>query len=591
MSTEPTSTANGPVQVTVVWGSSAPMDITEIEALVDLLPDEGIFTNKLVNGRDPAPPADGEYKAPIDVDDRLANVQFEGPGESKVRWTELQVSASLLVKGLSVQETVDTLLDELRVALADDPRVASWDWDAERVQIEKMAYGWIAKHPELSDRLPDGLREDFERKHEAGLHPRFVHAWHLGGWLVRGEKPFKQATAGQEAPAEAAPQAASKPPKVKIEATPFKRFNPGDLPCREWLYGAHYQRGIITATVGPGGGGKSSLNLVELIAMCTGRNLLGEQPLVRCRAWYHNAEDGPDEIYLRIAAVLQHYNISQDELEGWLFVTSGLTMPIRVGTSRLGRPVIEAATVEAVINTITTNEIGVTSFDPLIATHSSVENVTGEMDMVIREFARIANVTECSIEIVHHTRKPAPGQEELGVVDSRGAGAIIDAVRSARVLNRMSKTEADKIHMDEADRLLHFRVDKGKANMAPPAVARWYKFKGVELPNGEDVGVVTAWQHPDYGGAVSEVSEAANRATDHVFITLLTRFTVEGRKASASPGANYAPNLFCKEREAKVAKVSKEALASAMRRLFEARKIRVEEAGTGTHRNQRLVIV
>ena len=102
----------------------------------------------MTNGRDPTPPAAGEYKAPIDVDERLANVQYEGPGESKVRWTELQVSASLLGKGLSVQETVDTLLEELRVSLADDPRVASWDWDAERVQVEKFCYSWIAKHPE-----------------------------------------------------------------------------------------------------------------------------------------------------------------------------------------------------------------------------------------------------------------------------------------------------------------------------------------------------------------------------------------------------------------------------------------------------------
>ena len=92
--------------------------------------------------------------------------------------------------------------------------------------------------------------------------------------------------------------------------------------------------------------------------------------------------------------------------------------------------------------------------------------------MVIREFARIANVTECAVEIVHHTRKPAPGQEELGVLDSRGAGAIINAVRSARVLNTMSKAEADKVGVDEVDRRLYFRIDRGKANMAPPAAAQ-----------------------------------------------------------------------------------------------------------------------
>ena len=384
--------------------------------------------------------------------------------------------------------------------------------------------------------------------------------------------------------------ASSKPDKVAIEALPFRRFDPSKLPAREWLYGGHYQKGIITATVGPGGSGKSSADLVELIAMCTGRNLLGEQPLLRCRAWYHNAEDGTDEIYRRIAAVCQHYVIDQGELEGWLFVTSGLTMPIRIAVARTGRAVIEAATAAAIIRTIADNEIGVVSFDPLVATHSAVENATGEMDMIIREFARIANVTDCAVEIVHHTRKPAPGQEELSVMDSRGAVAIINAVRSARVLNTMSKAEADKAGVDEVDRRLYFRIDRGKANMAPPAAASWYKFESIDLPNGDSVGVATSWNHPGQGGA-SEMAEAAERAAEHVFTALLVRFTFEGRSVSASVGPSYAPNVFAKEREAKVAKVGKAALADAMRRLFAAKRIRVEETGSSGKRKVRLVIV
>ena len=111
-------------------------------------------------------------------------------------------------------------------------------------------------------------------------------------------------------------------------------FDPAQLAAREWLYDGHYQRGVLTATIGTGGGGKSSLSLVELIAMCTTRNLLGEQPLERCKAWYHNAEESLDEIYRRIAAICQHYKIDQSELVGWLFVTSGIEMPIKIATTR-----------------------------------------------------------------------------------------------------------------------------------------------------------------------------------------------------------------------------------------------------------------
>ena len=60
---------------------------------------------------------------------------------------------------------------------------------------------------------------------------------------------------------------------------------------------------------------------------------------------------------------------------------------------------------------------------------------------------------------------------------------------------------------------------------------------------------------------------------------------------TASVSHNYAPTVFAKEREARVAKVGKRALADAMRRLFEANRIRVEETGSGGKRKVRLVIV
>lgn len=41
---------------------------------------------------------------------------------------------------------------------------------------------------------------------------------------------------------------------------------------------------------------------------------------------------------------------------------------------------------------------------------------------------------------------------------------------------------------------------------------------------------------------------AAERKADELFMSLLVRFTMEGRKVSASAGANYAPSVFSKER-------------------------------------------
>ena len=82
-----------------------------------------------------------------------------------------------------------------------------------------------------------------------------------------------------------------------------------------------------------------------------------------------------------------------------------------------------------------------------------------------KTWAKIAEETNTSIELVHHVRKGAPGVETT-VEDGRGAVALLAAARSARVLNVMTESEAEKAGVER--RRSHFRVDNGKANLAPP---------------------------------------------------------------------------------------------------------------------------
>ena len=78
----------------------------------------------------------------------------------------------------------------------------------------------------------------------------------------------------------------------------------------------------------PGGAGKSNLSLVEAISMAVGRDLVYGNRIRRYRVWYHNAEDPLVEIHRRLAAICEHYELDMGDLEGWLFVTSGLDMNI-----------------------------------------------------------------------------------------------------------------------------------------------------------------------------------------------------------------------------------------------------------------------
>jgi hypothetical protein len=58
----------------------------------------------------------------------------------------------------------------------------------------------------------------------------------------------------------------------------------------------------------------------------------------------------------------------------------------------------------------------------------------------------------------------------------------------------MTKEQADQTRI--AEPRSYFRVDSGKANLAPPAAAKWFHLAGVELANGDNVAVVEPWKYP-----------------------------------------------------------------------------------------------
>ena len=144
----------------------------------------------------------------------------------------------------------------------------------------------------------------------------------------------------------------------------------------------------------------------------------------------------------------------------------------------------------------------------------------------------------------------------------------------------MTEKEAADLALQEHDRAKYFRVDKAKGNYSPAIKAVWRQFINVELPNGDDVGVVTPWNYPGQGEATPERQEQ-ERTADFVFLQLVDRFSLEGRVASERPGRNYAPGIFAEEAEAKMAKLNKVTLRAAMLRLFKAGKIKAIDEGSG----------
>lgn len=291
------------------------------------------------------------------------------------------------------------------------------------------------------------------------------------------------------------PDRATASPKPVIVAKPFIWIDPTKIPPRQWVYGRHYIRGFVSATVAHGGVGKSSLSIVEALSMASGKPLLGVLPPDRCKVWIWNGEDPQDEIDRRVMAASIHHRLTPEDFEGRLFTNSGRETEIVLATQGRGGVTIAEPVVDQLIATILANQIDVLIIDPFVSSHQVAENDNGAIDRVAKTWGRIAGSTNCAIELVHHSRKS--NGAETSIEDARGASALSGAIRSGRVLNVMTEDEAAKAGVEF--RRSHVRMDSGaKSNLAKPAdEATWLKLVSVDLPNGDEVGVATAWQWPD----------------------------------------------------------------------------------------------
>ncbi len=303
-------------------------------------------------------------------------------------------------------------------------------------------------------------------------------------------------------------RAPPKPQKVDgIQASLYKRVPPQSIDPREWIYGQHLARGYISATVAPGGVGKTQLVLTEAIAVASNRELMGEKVHERGRIWYWNGEDPFDELQRRIEGICLHHNVAPHETDGWLYVDSGRNTPIVVASEPKLGIVIVHPIVDQLIAEIRRKDIKVMVIDPFVACHEVTENNNRMIQAVARQWALVAEKADCAIELVHHSRKT--NGLETTVEDARGAVALIAATRSGRTLNKMSKEEAQRLRISTPG--LYVRVDNGKANMAPPGeAAKWFKLINTSLGNkradrkADSIGVPAPWEWPDEVAAKRE---------------------------------------------------------------------------------------
>jgi AAA domain len=329
-----------------------------------------------------------------------------------------------------------------------------------------------------------------------------------------------------------------------FEPTVFEWEDPTKLPVRDWIYGRHLIRRHVSATIASGAVGKTSLKIVEALALATGRALLGQDVPKRSRVWLFNLEDDMIELRRRVSAAMIHYKIKPEDIGDRLHIDGEKSLLI-TKTTRQGGTVINTPVVDAIVEAIEALEIDVLFVDPFISSHDAPESDSGAMDLVMKSgWVRVAREGNCAVELCHHTTKADASSGMATAMSGRGSGAVVFACRSVQVLNPMTYEEAKAAALESP--VGYFSAKDDKQNLTLKTGGRdWYKMESVSLGNGgtgnlsclrsDSMGVVTRWQWPTQASFVEEVTGEQLQA-----IKVLLKNGAYRKDAQAKAWAGYA---------------------------------------------------
>ena len=337
------------------------------------------------------------------------------------------------------------------------------------------------------------------------------------------------------------------------------------IPRRRWLVGAFAIRGALTVLVAPPGAGKSTLGIALAVAGVTGRGeIVGETVHETIKAWVWNNEDDRFELRRRLAAIMQHWSVAPADLRGKLGLNSGSERPLVIARATKDGAVLRLPDVDAIIERVEAEGIGLLIVDPFVETHEVDENSNAQIKAVAALWREVARRGDCAVVIVHHTGKPPAASPDAwagSLSASRGASSLAGVARIMRTLFAMSQGDADTFGLDAEERRLWVRLDDAKANLSlASGSARWFKRVSVTIANGEEVGALVP-------GDPNERAPEDDRAVE-IEAALLEAIRTAwnaGAPLSDQPRAKdrYAPGIV-----GKALRCASEAVADVLARLM-----------------------
>jgi RecA-family ATPase len=350
-----------------------------------------------------------------------------------------------------------------------------------------------------------------------------------------------------------------------LDYVPIADWDDIDCPPQEWTVKERIPRRQVTLFSGEGGVGKSTIGLHLCAAHVLGRDCLTELP-EQGPAMFLDPEDELTVIHRRLDAIRRHYDTTYSALsQGGLHILSLAGKEPLLARESKGL-IVPTDLYHAILK-------DAAQIKPQTIVVSSAANVFAgnELDrshvtQFINLLTRLAIAANGSVILIAHPSL-AGIKEDTGLSGSTGWH---NAVR-ARIFLKSVKANGGEA-ADPDVKILEWR----KNQYGPPAAAialRWRD--GMFLVD-----------HSEPSGFEKAAQEARE---EHVVEQIVARYEREGVAASSNPNAKtFAPGLFAKEPEAVLAKLTKNAIHLAMRRLIDKGRLANIAYGKASNPHSRL---
>ncbi|NOG69785.1 AAA family ATPase [Roseicella sp. DB1501] len=304
------------------------------------------------------------------------------------------------------------------------------------------------------------------------------------------------------------------------------------LPPTPMLLGYAYERGAISVLAGAGASAKTNVSLVEGIAMAT-----DDSDMLGARVWepglrvlFLNFDENLTEMTKRLAMAAGCYGIAPEAIGDRIVIASPpASLFVLSRAEGRGYALNEAgfANLAAMIRRHRADVVNLDPLGPLLA--GLVDNDIAYM--VIERLRRVAEETNCAIQLVHHQNKAGMNGDASSATAVLGAVALVNGARLARVITPLGRKELGLVTEPELRARL-FRISNAKANHAPPSAKTvWWERVEAKLGNG---------QGRRYGDRTGIPMRFAPPTTDQVDPALMDQVAAEiGRAWAIQQG--YAP--------------------------------------------------